>query len=186
MSTQAPTTELTSSRSRRPRRFWLVVAPVIGALGIGGLAVSSARAQAPAPTVDGSTAVGPGFMARRLQHMLDKVNASPSQRSQIEAIWAGLRPQLKSLRQQHMAVRQQMVTALTGATINASDVEKLRQQSMSLTDKTSAVFTQGIVQTAQVLTPDQRKIAQQELAQQAAQHHHGPMGGGFGGPGFGP
>ena len=184
MSTQAPTTELTSSRSRRPRRFWPVVAPVIGALGIGGLAVSSARAQAPAPTVDGSTAVGPGFMARRLQHMLDKVNASPSQRSQIEAIWAGLRPQLKSLRQQHMAVRQQMVTALTGATINASDVEKLRQQSMSLTDKTSSVFTQGIVQTAQVLTPDQRKIAQQELAAERAQHRF--HGGSFGGPGFGP
>jgi Spy/CpxP family protein refolding chaperone len=159
---------------------------VIGALGLGGIAVSTARAQATAP--DGGSAVGPGFMAHRLQHMHDKVNASPSQRSQIQAIWAGLRPQLKSLRQQHMAVRQQMVAALTGATINASDVEKLRQQSMSLTDKTSSVFTQGIVQTAQVLTPDQRKIAQQEIAAERAQHRfHGGMGGeGFGGPGFGP
>jgi Spy/CpxP family protein refolding chaperone len=157
---------------------------VIGALGLGGIAVSTARAQAQPP--DGGSAVGPGFMAHRLQHMLDKVNASPSQRGQIQAIWAGLRPQLKSLRQQHMAVRQQMVTALTGATINASDVEKLRQQSMSLTDKTSSLFTQGIVQTAQVLTPDQRKIAQQELAAQRAQHRfHGGMGGGFDGPGFG-
>src|SRR5262249_12110156 len=127
MSTEAPSTELTLSRSRRPRRFWLLAAPVIGALGLGGIAVSTARAQAQAPSVDGGSAVGPGFMARRLQHMLDKVNASPSQRSQIQAIWAGLRPQLKSLRQQHMAVRQQMVAALTGATISPSDVEKLRQ-----------------------------------------------------------
>jgi protein CpxP len=184
MSTEAPKSEIAiAPRPSRHRRSWLLVLPVLGALGAGAVTISMANAQAQA--TDGGAAGGPGFMARRLQHMLDKVGATPSQRGQIQAIWGGLRPQLKALRQQHMAVRQQMVAALTGPTINASDVEKLRQQSMSLADKTSALFTQGVVATAQVLTPDQRKLAQQELAQQRAQHR---FGGGFGGggPGFGP
>jgi Spy/CpxP family protein refolding chaperone len=166
-------------RPGRHRRSWLLVLPVLGALGAGAVTISSARAEA----LDGGAAAGPGFMARRLEHMLDKVGATPSQRGQIQAVWNGLRPQLKALRQQHMALHQQMVAAVTGATINPSDVEKLRQQSLALTDKTSALFTQGIVATAQVLTPDQRKIAQQELAQRA-QHRFGGFGGG--GPGFGP
>jgi Spy/CpxP family protein refolding chaperone len=184
MSTQAPTSEITlAPRPGRRRPSWLLILPVVGALGAGAVAVSTAHAQA----VDaGAAAAGPGFMARRLQHILDKVGATPGQRSQIQAIWSGLRPQIKTLRQQHMALHQQMVTALTGATINAAEVEKLRQQSIALTDKTSALFTQGIVATAQVLTPDQRKLAQQELAQRAQHRFGGGMGGGFGGPGFGP
>jgi Spy/CpxP family protein refolding chaperone len=183
MSTQAPASEITlAPRPGRRRPSWLLILPVVGALGAGALAVSTAHAQA----VDAGAASGPGFMARRLGHMLDKVGATPGQRSQIQAIWSGLRPQIKALRQQHMALHQQMVAALTGATINAADVEKLRQQSVALTDKTSALFTQGIVATAQVLTPEQRKLAQQELAQRAQHRFGGGMGGGFGGPGFGP
>jgi Spy/CpxP family protein refolding chaperone len=158
------------------RRLWLLVVPVLGSLAAGGFATSSARAETAA--ADAGDAAGPGFMARRLERMLDKVNATASQRSQIRAIWSGLRPQLRSAHQQHAAIRAQIVTALTAPTINASDVEKLRQQSMSWADKTSSLFTQGIVATAQVLTPDQRKIAAQEFEQ-----HHGHR---FGqGPPFG-
>ena len=57
-----------------------------------------------------------------------------------------------------------------GATINAADVEKLRQQSMGIADKTSALMTQGLVATAGVLTPDQRKLAQQEFEQHRGRH----------------
>src|SRR6185436_9882342 len=76
-----------------------------------------------------------GFVARRLERMLDKVNATPGQRGQIHAIWDGLRPQLRELRTQHGALRKQIVAAVTAPTINAADVEKLRQQSMSVADK---------------------------------------------------
>ena len=72
-----------------------------------------------------------GFVARRLEHLLDRVNATPAQRGQIEAIWDGLRPQLKANCEQHGALHQQIVAAVTAPTINAAEVEKLRQQSMS-------------------------------------------------------
>ena len=144
------------------RRLWLLVLPVLGVLGAGGFAATAAPGGPP----DGTEAEGPGgFMAKRLEHMLDKVNATEGQRGQIRGIWNGLRPQLKAAHQQHAAIRRQMVAALTGPTINQADVEKLRQQSMIWADKTSSLFTQGIVATAQVLTPEQRKLAQQEFEQ---------------------
>jgi Spy/CpxP family protein refolding chaperone len=150
----------------------LLVVPLLGVLGAGGIAAATA---APAPSATDEAGAGPGFMARRLDRMLDKVNATPGQRGQIRAIWNGLRPQLKAAHQQHAAIHKQIVAALTAPTINPADVEKLRQQAMASADKTSSLFTQGIVATAQVLTPEQRKLAQQEL-EQRQRHHFGGFG----------
>jgi len=164
----------------RPRRFGLwLLGPVVAALALGGASISAAHAQAAGegqeqgmdPTDAG--AMAGGFMARRMEKMLDKVGATASQRGQVEAIWNGLRPQLRTLHQQHGAVRKQIVGALTAATVNPATVEQLRQQSMGLVEKTSTLLTQGFVQTAQALTPDQRKQVQAILAQEHGQFHHG-------------
>jgi Spy/CpxP family protein refolding chaperone len=167
--------------AQRPRRFGLwLLGPMVAVLALGGASISAAHAQAVGegqeidPTDAG--AMAGGFMAHRMERMLDKVNATASQRSQIEAIWNGLRPQLKTLHQQHGAVRKQMVGALTAATINPAAVEQLRQQSMTLIEKTSSLLTQGFMQTAQALTPDQRKQVQAILAQEHGRfHHHDPQ-----------
>ncbi len=66
-----------------------------------------------------------------------------------------------------------MIAALTAPTINAGAVENLRKQSMASADKISSLMTQGIVASAQVLTADQRKLAQQELAKEHGRHHWG-------------
>ena len=45
---------------------------------------------------------------------------------------------------------------------------------MTLADKRSQLFTQGLVQTAQVLTQDQRKQAQALIQEARGRfHHHG-------------
>jgi Spy/CpxP family protein refolding chaperone len=71
-----------------------------------------------------------------------------------------------------------MLAALTAPTINTSEVERLRQQATGLHDKMSALITQGMVATAQVLTPEQRKQAQEEMAKRGGGGHHrfGPRG----------
>ena len=72
-----------------------------------------------------------------------------------------------------------LLTALTAPTINTSEVERLRQQATGLHDKMSALLTQGMVATAQVLTPEQRKQAQEELAKRGGGghgHRFGPRG----------
>jgi protein CpxP len=174
--------ETTSSHipSRPRRRTWLLALPVVALAGVASVSVAYAQRQAPG----GDTPRGgemAGFVARRLERILDKVNATPGQRGQIHAIWDGLRPQLRELRTQHGALRKQIVAAVTAPTINAADVEKLRQQSMAISDRQSALFTQGIVASAQVLTPEQRKLAQDEMAKHAGGHFGRRFGGHFGG-----
>ena len=184
MDTQDSTHPRISPASRTlVRRRWLIG---LGALlAVGSLSLSMARAQAPAAGggSDASAVAGPfggggeGFMAFRMQRLLDKVGATASQKSQIKAVWDGLRPQLQAVHQQHAQLRQQIGQALSASTIDPTAVEKLRQQSVQLMDKASSLFTQGMVSTAQVLTPDQRKQALTLIQQHRGHHGHGPGAG---------
>jgi len=158
------------TRAARGTRRKILIASLaaLTLAGAGGL-VSSARAAGPA-----GDEAGEGMPMRRMQRILDRVGATPAQRDQIRAIWSGLRPQLRAERVQHKSLRQQMVAALTAPTINAAEVERLRKQSMASADKVSALFTQGMVASAQVLTPEQRKLAGEELAKGRGHHRWGP------------
>jgi Spy/CpxP family protein refolding chaperone len=157
-------------RSRRKAVFISVAALMIA--GAGGL-ISSARAAGPAGPAGDDTAEGGGPM-RRMHWILDRVGATAAQREQIRAVWAGLRPQLRAERAQHKNLRTQMVAALTAPNINAGEVERLRKLSMASADKISAIVTQGMVASAQVLSPDQRKLAQEEIAKGGGRRHWGP------------
>jgi periplasmic protein CpxP/Spy len=134
------------------------------------LAVGLAGAKAFAGGDDGDGR--PGFAGRRIEKILDRVGATPEQRTSVKAIWDGLRPQLRGLHQQTASVRKQMLAALAAPTIDTAAVERLRQQMMGFAEKKSALMTQGIVRTAQVLTPDQRKQAQEAFAKHR-RHGHG-------------
>jgi Spy/CpxP family protein refolding chaperone len=154
----------------RPRR---VSRRLVGGLAIllvgGALSLSAAQAHGFGGGPGGGFFGGGGFMAFRMHKMLDKVGATPGQRAQIKAIWEGLRPQLKTMHEQHAALRQQVTQAMTATTIDPAAVEKLRQQSVQLMDKASTVITRGFVETARVLTPEQRKQIAAEL-EKAAEH----------------
>ena len=159
---------LTPRFSHTRRRILLLALPALALAGVGGW-VSSARAGGP----DAEEA-GPGMAMRRMHRILDRVGATQGQRDQIRAIWMGLRPQLRAVRADQKSLRQQMVAALTAPSINVGDVERLRKQTMANADKMSGLITQGIVASAQVLTPEQRKLAQQEIANGGGRHHWGP------------
>jgi Spy/CpxP family protein refolding chaperone len=177
-------TEEKSVRSLRPRArkgLWVGLALLLGA---GALSAAVPIAQAQGFGGDGGGPMGEmgpggGHWGNRMQHLLDKVGASDSQKSQIKAIWDALRPQLQSVHQQHEQLRQQIAQTMTAPTIDTGRIESLRKQSVQLMDKASSLVTQGMVQSAQVLTPDQRKAALAEI--QA--HHQGH--GRFHGPGAG-
>ena len=169
---KTPETHIATLRPRR--RSWLLLIPALAVLGVAGGAYTSAEAH---PADSAEAGPGQGFGGRHLERLLDKVNATPGQRGQIQAIWKGLRPQLKSLHQEHQAVHQQIAAALSASTINPATVEQLRTQAMRIADQLSSTFTQGLVQTAQVLTPDQRTQAAAAIASARGhfQHHHGMM-----------
>jgi protein CpxP len=160
---------IVATATRRSRRGILAVTLAAVALAGAVGSISAARAAGP-----GGDEVGGGMPMHRMHRILDAVGATQAQRDQIRAIWSGLRPQLRAERASHQNLRQQMIAALTAPNINSGQVESLRKQAMASADKISALITQGMVGSAQVLTPDQRKLAQQELAKEHGRHHWGP------------
>jgi protein CpxP len=160
------TTTTRPARSRFRRRLWAGIGVLLAG---GALSLSVAQAHG---FGDGDQPGGRAgaFMAFRMQKVLDRVGATDSQKGQIKAIWEGLRPQLTAAHQQHRQLRQQMTQAMTAPTIDPAAVEKLRQQSVQVMDRTSSLITQGMLGTAQVLTPDQRKQAAAELEKHADHH----------------
>jgi periplasmic protein CpxP/Spy len=150
-----------------PRRFSRRVVGGLAAVLVGGaLSFSVAQAHGPGGPEGGMGFFGGGgggFMAFRIHKMLDRVGATDAQRAQIKTIWEGLRPQLKATHEEHAKLRQQVTQAMTAATIDPAAVEKLRQQSVQLMDKASTLITHGMVETARVLTPEQRKQIAAEL-----------------------
>jgi len=115
-----------------------------------------------------------------MERMLDKVNATPSQRTQIRAVWDGLQPQMRALHQQKAELRKQMVAAMTAPKVDAAAIEKLRVQQLALHDKASALRMQAFVSAANVLTPEQRKLARDEFERHG--HGHGRWGHGRNAP----
>jgi protein CpxP len=157
------TTQITSlaqaPKSRRRLGLVLLALPML----IGAASFSIARAHGPG----GGGEMGE-FMQWRVQHMLDGIGATDAQKAQIKAVFDGLRPQQKAVREERAKLREQMEQALTAPTIDKAAIEQLRRQSVQLMDKGSTLFTQGVVSAAQVLTVTQRK----EIVEQMRQHHH--------------
>lgn len=159
------TTQISTPRASKSRRrlIWLLLAlPLLA--GAATLSVASAHGPGGGPGEPGE------FMQRRMQRVLDSVGATDAQKSQIKAIWEGLRPQQKTLREEHKQLRQQIEAALTAPKIDTAAIEKLRQKTVQLMDKQSALFTQAMVSAAQVLSVDQRKAVVEHMHQHG---HHG-------------
>jgi len=163
-------------RSRARRWLLLGAIPVLA----GALSLSAARAQMGGPDGGGMGmfAGHEGFMQQRLEHLLTAAGASDAQKAQIKKIWDGLRPQLKELHKQHAELRRQIGQAMAAATINTAAIEQLRQQSVQTMDKVSSLVTQGMIASAQVLTPAQRQTVLQQIEQH--HRHHPGAGGGAG------
>jgi Spy/CpxP family protein refolding chaperone len=165
--------------SRAPRgRLPRISRRVLGGLAVllagGALTLSVAQAHGLGPGGGG------GFLAFRMHKILEKVNATDGQKAQIKAIWEGLRPQLRTTHDEHRKLRQQITQAMTAPTIDPAGIEKLRQQSIQLMDRASATMTKGFIETARILTPEQRKQAAAELEKER-QNRRARFQGGQGG-----
>lgn len=155
-----------SSHPRSPRRRrWLALLLLPVAAGVLTASVASAHG------FGGHRGGGMAFMQQRMDHLLTAAGASDAQKTQIKGIWDKLQPQLASLHKQHAEARRAIGQAVAAPTIDVAKVEQLRKQSVDTTDKISALMTQGMVASAQVLTPDQRKLALQKIEER--HHRHG-------------
>jgi len=113
----------------------------------------------------GDMMVGPGH----IQHMLDAVNASTEQRSQIKAIMDGAQVDLKAQREASRSLHEQSLQLFTQSTVDARAAETLRQQMLAQHDVASKRMLQAMLDVSRVLTADQRKQLGDSMVQRRAQ-----------------
>lgn len=106
---------------------------------------------------------GPGMMmgGRGLDHMLDGLNASDAQRSQIQQIFKAAADDMKAQRDQRRALHERGLQIFSAPTVDASAAESLRQQMLQMHDQASKRRMQAMLDASKVLTPEQRaKLAE--------------------------
>jgi Spy/CpxP family protein refolding chaperone len=148
----------------RPARLW------IGALALAVAGAFTLTAQAASPVGDtlgggpgghgmGMGGPGGGLMMggpRHIEHMLDAVNASAEQRTQIRSILQSAMADLRSQRAAGTSLRQQAATLFAQPTVDARAAETLRQQMLAQHDQASQRMLQAMLDVSRVLTPEQR------------------------------
>jgi Spy/CpxP family protein refolding chaperone len=99
---------------------------------------------------------GPSMMGLS-ERLLDRVNASAEQRTQIRQIMDAARKDMQALRENGRALREQAMQAFAAPTVDANAVERVRQQMLAQHDQASKRMSQAMLEASRVLTPEQRK-----------------------------
>ena len=106
----------------------------------------------------------PGMMmggGRGVDHMLDGLNASEAQRSQIRQIFKAAADDLRGQREQRRALLERGLQIFAAPTVDAAAAEQLRQQMQALHEQASKRMLQAMLDAGKVLTPEQRaKLAE--------------------------
>lgn len=98
-------------------------------------------------------AMGPMRFGERL---LDRVKATPEQRTQIRSIMDAARKDLQAQRDAGRALRQQQLQLFAQPNVDANAAEALRQKQLAQHDQASKRMLQAMIDASRVLTPEQR------------------------------
>lgn len=101
---------------------------------------------------------GPG-----MGRLLDQVEATPEQRSQIAQITQAARADLRAQHEAGRSLREQSLQLFTQPTVDADAAEALRRQMLEQHDRASQRSLQAMLELSRVLTPEQR-VRMAELA----------------------
>jgi len=147
-------------------RFSTVLRTTALALAIG---VAGVAAQAQGHGGPGPGGGGLPLFGAHIEHVLDIVQATDAQRTQIKSILDLAKQDLASTRTAEQALRKQTLTAYTAATIDPVAIEALRVQASANHDIVSKRMSKAMIDVANVLTADQRaKLATRLSKMQAA------------------
>jgi Spy/CpxP family protein refolding chaperone len=132
---------------------------------------------------------GRGFMmtqmiTKHVAEMEDYIQATPQQRTQIEASRDTIVNALKAKQQQRGQNHQQLMQLLTADKLNPDDLYNVANQHAQAIQDLSKVIVPEIVKVHDVLTPAQRQLLAQKAQemQQKHQQRRQQHQGGFGGP----
>jgi periplasmic protein CpxP/Spy len=103
-----------------------------------------------------------------VEHMLDAVNASAEQRTQVKAIAERAMADLKAQRDSSKGLREQTLKLFAEPVVDANRAEALRAQMLQQHDQSSRRVMQAMLEVSRVLTPEQRKQLAERMAQRGA------------------
>jgi len=101
----------------------------------------------------GGHGMGGGRMGER---MLDSVNATEAQRTQIRQIMSGAQGDLQKIHDATRALREQQMNLFAQPNVDAAAAEALRVQIQAQHDQASKRRLQAMIDASRVLTPEQR------------------------------
>ncbi len=151
--------------------LWCALAPAwaggpMSPAGAGGPMMGSHRAMPVA--ADGAPA------DRMVEHMARGLDLQPAQREQLRALAEAARGDLKALREQGRALRQERHRLLGAATLDEAALEALRQRELALHEALTARMNRFMIDSAKVLTPEQRQRWAERMQHRAeGSHRHG-------------
>ena len=123
---------------------------------------------------------GMGMMGnpQRMERLLDSVNASAEQRTQIRQIMQTARADMKNQHQSGKALHEQNRALFAQPNVDARAVEANRQQLMAQHEAASKRMSQVMLDVSRVLSPDQRKQLSERMAERRSmmQRHQAERG----------
>jgi Spy/CpxP family protein refolding chaperone len=158
-------------------------AAVLAASGLAAFAQPAAAMQASAGHADTGGLEDHGGMRHgarakaRISRMLTDVNATPEQRTKIDAIMKGAFDQIGPLHKKMEEGRRELHRLLSQPTIDRNALERVRAARIADLDQSSKIMVKALADSAEVLTPAQRtKLANLEEARRSArrQQHRRP------------
>jgi periplasmic protein CpxP/Spy len=103
----------------------------------------------------------PEHIGRAVDHVLDGVNATDAQRTQVKQIVTQAAADLKAQRDAGRALHERSMQIFTAPTVDAAAAESVRQQMLTQHDTASRRVLQAMLDISRVLTPEQRaKLAE--------------------------
>jgi Spy/CpxP family protein refolding chaperone len=164
-------TERTTKRSRVRRFFAFAAVPALAGLGL----LFAGRVYAFGPFHGGCRHHGAesaeevrDHLDRRVEHVLDEVDASEAQRAQVDALLDAAAPQLFALMAEGRSLRGEVKQALLADEVDHARIQKAQAALDGLAQRASKLGLGTLAQVADVLTPAQRR----EVADKLARFHH--------------
>ena len=151
-------------------RSWLFVATIALAAGLTGAVTSRAVSQHyghgfrfmggtfdPARVEEGAD--------RAVRHLAIEIDATTDQQEKLRAIVKGAVKDLLPILEKALSARQRGRVLLTQPTVDRAAIETLRTEQLALADAASKRFAQALGDTAEVLTPEQRRKIDDRLTE---------------------
>jgi len=170
------TTHATARASRTGLGRWVITGLLAAAASVavpafsqgmpGGPGMGGTHMAGPAMGGHGMMPMGsPEQIGRRVDRMLDGLNATEAQRAQIKQIAVAAAADIKAQHEASRALHEKGLQIFAAPKVDAAAAEALRQQMLARHDQVSKRMLQAMLEIANVLTPEQRARAGERMKQ---------------------